>query len=143
LVVVGVSETDAFKVAAAQLVGTPVAMRMVGPRRKRGRGRVPGGALVSYENSTSRTIEGRATTLRRKFKKPMTAEVARWRLAIGRAFLLVLTGRDLVRCASEIRQLAASVGEEQYAEARLLPLLAQHKLSRLPHYLTDVQPEIL
>jgi hypothetical protein len=49
LLVLGVSETDAFKIAMLQLIGRPVAVRTVGPRRKRGRGAVPGGTLVSYE----------------------------------------------------------------------------------------------
>jgi hypothetical protein len=141
LLVLGVSETDAFKIAMLQLIGRPVAVRTVGPRRKRGRGAVPGGTLVSYEDDAR--IEGRVTTLRRKFKKPMTAEIARWRIATVRAILLALTGKDLVRCAGEIRQLAVSVGEEQYADACLLPLLAAKHLSRLPDYLTDVLPETL
>lgn len=141
LLVLGNSETDAFKIATLQFIGRPAAVRTVGPRRKRGRGAVPGGTLVSYEDDSR--IEGRATTLRRKFKKPMTADVARWRRAMGRAFLLALTGKDFVRCAGEIRQLAASVGEEQYAQAQLLPLLAAKHISRLPDYLTDVLPGTL
>jgi hypothetical protein len=138
LLVLSVSETDAFKIAALQLIGTTVAVRTVGPRRKRGRGAVPGGTLVSYADDAR--IEGRATTLRRKFKNPMTAEIARWRMVMGRAFLLTLTGKNSVLAGAKIRELAVSVGEERYADTCLLPLL-KAKFSRLPDYLTDVLAE--
>ena len=121
--VLGTSETDAFKIAAAQIVGVPIGCRTVDPRRKRGRGLVGGGELVNYDNGPT-TIVGKADTLRRKFKRPMSPEERVWRLAMGRAFLLALRGKDWDRCASKIEELAKSVGEAAYAQTVLLPLLA-------------------
>jgi hypothetical protein len=123
LVVLGTSETDAFKVAAAQIVGIPMGCRTVDPRRKRGRGLVGGGVLVNYDNGPT-TIVGKADTLRRKFKRPMSPAERVWRLAMGRTFLLALRGKDWHRCASKIEELAKSVGEAAYAQTVLLPLLA-------------------
>ena len=58
--------------------------RTVDPRRKRGRGLVQGGVLVNYENGST-TIVGKADTLRRKFKRPMSPEEGMWRVAMGHA----------------------------------------------------------
>jgi hypothetical protein len=134
LVAVGVSETGAFEIAAAQLVGEPVEVRLVGPRRKRGRGAVPGGVLVSYE--PRHRLETKAAALRRKYKKPMSAEAGRWRIAMGRAFVLALTAKDKARCAIKIRELAAAVGEHQAAQT----LLASKNLC-LPDFMSDVSAE--
>jgi hypothetical protein len=122
LVVLGISETDAFKVAAAHIVGIPVGSRPVEPQRKRGRGLVQGGVLINYDRKTR--IEGKACTLRRKFKRSTAPEDLVWRVAMGRAFLLALRGNNLNGCASKIEELATSVGEAAYAQAVLLPLLA-------------------
>jgi hypothetical protein len=122
LVVLGVSETDAFKAAAAHIVGIPTGCRTVGSRRKRGRGLVQGGMLINYDRKNR--IEGKAVTLRRKFKQSTAPEELVWRVTMGRAFLLALRGRDLHRCASKIEELAKSVNEAHYAHAQLLPLLA-------------------
>jgi hypothetical protein len=122
LVVLGTSETDAFKIAAAQIVGIPMGCRTVDPRRKRGRGLVQGGELINYDRKIR--IEGKAVTLRRKFKQSTAPEELAWRVTMGRAFLLALRGKDLHRCASKIEELAKSVNEAQYAQAVLLPLLA-------------------
>jgi hypothetical protein len=119
----GTSETDAFKIAAAQIVGIPLGCRTVGPRQKRGRGLVRAGLLVNYDYAST-TIVGKADTLRRKFKRPISPEEHVWRLAMGRAFLLATRAKDLDRCASKINELAEAVGEAQYARAVLLPLLA-------------------
>ena len=81
-----------------------------------------GGVQINYDHKT--TIEGRAVTLRRKFKRPMSPEEGMWRVAMGHAFLLALRGKDLHRCASKIEELAKSVGEAAYAQTVLLPLLA-------------------
>jgi hypothetical protein len=102
LVVLGTSETDAFKIAAAQIVGIPMGCRTVDPRRKRGRGLVGSGVLVNYDNCPA-TIVGKADTLRRKFKRPMSPTERVWRLAMGRAFLLALRGKDWHRCGLEDR----------------------------------------
>jgi hypothetical protein len=123
LVVLGTSETDAFKIAATQIVGILTGFRIVEPWRKRGRGLVQGGVLINYDHGPT-TIDGKADTLRRKFKRPMNHEEAVWRVAMGRAFLLALRGKDLHRCASKIEELAKSMGEEAYARVGLLPLLA-------------------
>jgi hypothetical protein len=128
LVALGVSETDAFKAAAARMVGIPMGCRTVDPRRKRGRGLVQGGVLVNYENGST-TIVGKADTLRRKFKRPMSPEEGMWRVAMGHAFLLAMRGKDLHRCALTIEELAKSVGEVAYAQTVLLPLLAAKILS--------------
>jgi hypothetical protein len=122
LVVLGISETDAFKGAAAQIVGIPTGFRAVDSRRKRGRGLVQSGVLITYAGTT--TIVGKADTLRRKFKRSTVPEDLVWRVTMGRAFLLALRGKDLHRCASKIEGLAKSVGEAAYAQAVLLPLLA-------------------
>ena len=122
LVAMRVSETDAFKIAAVQIVGEVKGFRTVGSRRKRGRGLVQGGVLVNYDRKTR--IEGKACTLRRQFKQSTAPEELVWRVAMGRAFLLALRGKDLTGCASKIEELATSVGEAAYAQAVLLPLLA-------------------
>jgi hypothetical protein len=122
LVVLGVSETDAFKAAAAHIVGVPTGCRTVDPRRKRGRGVVQGGVLINYDRKIR--IEGKAVTLRRKFKQSTAPEDLVWRVTMGRAFLLALRGKDLERCALKIEELAKSVNEAHYAQAELLPLLA-------------------
>jgi hypothetical protein len=140
LVALGVSETDAFKAAAARMIGIPMGCRTVGPRRKRGRGLVQGGVLVNYDNGST-TIVGKADTLRRKFKRPMSPEEGMWRVAMGHAFLLALRGKDLHRCASKIEELAKSVGEAAHAQTELLPLLAARFFP--PDFMPDVQTEIL
>jgi hypothetical protein len=140
LVALGVSETDAFKAAAARMIGIPMGCRTVGPRRKRGRGLVQGGVLVNYDNGST-TIVGKADTLRRKFKRPMSPEEGMWCVAMGHAFLLALRGKDLHRCASKIEELAKSVGEAAYAQTELLPLLAARFFP--PDFMPDVQTEIL
>jgi hypothetical protein len=122
LVTLGVSETDAFKVAAAHIVGIPRGCRTVGPRRKRGRGLVQGGVLINYDRKTR--IEGKAVTLRRHFKQSTAPKEVVWRMAMGRAFLLALRGKDLQRCPSKIMELAKSVNEAQYAQVVLVPQLA-------------------
>lgn len=122
LVAHGTSETNAFRIASAQIVGMPMGLRTIEPRRKRGRGVVSGGVQINYDGKTK--IEGKATTLRRKFKRSMRPEEHVWRVTMGRAFLLALRGKDLHRCASKIEELAKSVGEARYAQAVLLPLLA-------------------
>jgi hypothetical protein len=122
-----VSEGDAFKTAAVQIVGVPMELKTVEPRRKRGRGPVPGGTNIAYDGRGPATIAGKADTLRRKYKRSCPPEVAAWRLAMARGFMLALTGRDRDRCAAEIARLAASVGEASYATAVLLPMLAAKK----------------
>jgi len=122
LVALGVSETDAFKAAAAHIVGIPMGYRTVDSRRRRGRGLVEGGGLINYDRKTR--IEGKAVTLRRKFKQSTAPEELVWRVTMGRAFLLALRGKDLYRCASKIEELAKSVGEVAYAQTVLSPLLA-------------------
>jgi hypothetical protein len=136
LTVLGVSEGDALKTAAAQIVGSPVELRTIGPRRKRGRGSVPGGTVISYDEGAV-TIAGRGDTVRRKYKRSCPPEVAAWRRAMGRAFLLALTGKDPDRCAAKVMELAASVGEAGYAEAALLPMLVTKRFPP-PDFTPDV-----
>ena len=120
----GVSENDAFKVAAAWLIGKPVAGENIGPRRKRGRGAIPAGRSVSYEQRD--VIEGKAATLRKKAKRMESdPQAAAWLVAMSRAHVLALSAvRDQERCAEIIMELAAMVGETGYATDVLLPLLA-------------------
>lgn len=126
----GVSENDAFMTVAAQLIGTAVAEQRVGPRRKRGRGSVPAGVLVSYQRragggGSAASFAGKASTLRRKAKAAeRDAQAVAWRKAMGRAYVLALIGNDHDRCAVIIWELAAQVGEEAHASNVLLPLLA-------------------
>jgi hypothetical protein len=124
LMALGVSENDALKTAAAWLVGKPVAGENVGPRRKRGRGAIPAGRLVSYEDRD--VIEGKAVTLRKKRDRAKSdPEAAAWLVAMSRSHVLALSAiRDPERCAEIIMELAAMVGETGYAEVVLLPLLA-------------------
>jgi hypothetical protein len=129
LVAMGVSEDAAFKIAATQIVGKVVDVQTVRPQRKRRRGAVPAGVLVSYErnnrpNAPTTTINGKAATLRQKAKRMVTAEELGWRLAMARAFMLALKGFDHQRCAAEIMRLAANAGEAGYSRAVLLPLLS-------------------
>ena len=131
LMALGASENDAFKIAAAWVVGKPVAGQDIGPRRKRGRGAIPAGRLVTYERNPlaerPATIEGKAATLRRKAERAEAdPEAVAWRMAMCRAHVLALsaTKDDPERCAEIIMELAAMVGETDYAEEILLPLLA-------------------
>jgi hypothetical protein len=66
----------------------------------------------------------------------MSAEAGRWRIAMGRAFVLALTAKDKARCAIKIRELAAAVGEHQAAQT----LLASKNLC-LPDFMSDVSAE--
>lgn len=126
----GASENDAFAAVAAQLLGQVVAREDVGPRRKRGRGVVGAGTLVTYQRraiggGSAASFAGKATSLRLKAR---TAErdpqAVAWRKAMGRAYVLALTGTDHDRCAAIIVELAAQVGEDDHARDVLLPLLA-------------------
>jgi hypothetical protein len=67
----GASENDAFKRVAALVHGKEVSSHEVAPRRKRGRGFVPGGTSVKYEfdavrGGSAASIVGKASTLRMK-----------------------------------------------------------------------------
>jgi hypothetical protein len=127
LTALGTSETDAFKIAAAQLVGIPVSIETVEPRRKQGRGAIPGGTLVSYDQAAV-SIAGKGDSVRRKFKMSCTQEVAAWRVAMGRAFILTLIGTDTA--PPEVEELAASVGEADYTKRVLLPMITARFYAR-------------
>jgi hypothetical protein len=126
----GVSENDAFTIAATWMLGKPVAAEHVGPRRKHGRGAIPAGWRVEYMRDPlaegSASIEGKAATLRKKAKLAESDPQAKaWRVAMSRASVLALSAtRDSDRCASIILELAEMVGETSYAKDVLLPLLA-------------------
>jgi hypothetical protein len=127
-VALGTSETAAFQIAAMHLLKRrPVHARFVAPRRKRGRGLVPAGLAVSYEDA-DRYIEQKASALRRKFKRKRDADAAivAWRLLMKQAFILALAarrGQDPFRCRLWLRDLTAAAGEEEYGAAFLDPLL--------------------
>ena len=130
MVAFGASEADAFETVAAQMLGQAVACEDVGPRRKRGRGLIAAGTLVSYERratgrGSAASIRGKASTLRRKAKAAeRDPQAVAWRKAICRAYVLALTGNDHDRCAGIIWELAVQVGEEAHARDVLLLLLA-------------------
>ncbi len=128
-IALGASEADAFDTVAAQMLGQAVACEDVGPRRKRGRGLIGAGTLVTYQrragSGSTATFAGKASTLRRKAKAAeRDPQAVAWRKAMGRAYVLALTGNDHDRCAAIIAELAAQVGEDAHARDVLLPLLA-------------------
>jgi hypothetical protein len=126
----GASSNDAFATVAVQMLGEPVAEQDVAPRRKRGRGLIAGGVQITYERraiggGSAATFDGKASSLRRKAKLAETdPQAVAWRKAMGRAYILALTGKDHARCAAIIAELAAVAGEQAYARDVLLPLLA-------------------
>jgi hypothetical protein len=133
----GISETDAYKYAATQIIGHPVEARILPPRRKRGRGLVPGGPAQTYEgpadpggdpDDRALSIERKGAALRRKFKdKHMaTREITAWRRSMKRAFLLVFDTRkeqNPDRCRAQFRRLMTIAHEESYGRNCLGPLL--------------------
>ena len=98
LMALGASSNDAFATVAVQMLGKPVAVRTVGPRRKRGRGLIAGGIQITYQRRAvggAATFDGKASTLRRKAKAAeRDPSAAGWRKAMGRAYVLALAGND-------------------------------------------------
>jgi hypothetical protein len=136
------SENDAFTVAAAELLGTVINTKPVGPRSKRGRGALPAGILATYKRAFRRGgsaahFAGKASTLRKKANKVCTQH-SEWCRAMSRAFVLALHGKDRQFSTLEIMRLAASVGEVGYARDVLLPLLAA-RFYPLPDFMPNVQ----
>jgi hypothetical protein len=131
-IALGVSENDAFMTVAVQMLGAVVASENVGPRRKRGRGLVPAGTLVTYERrvtggGSAATFAGKATTLRLKARgAEQDPQAVAWRTAIGRCYVLAFTAKDHTISASIIWELASLVGEEAQPRDVLLPLLEAH-----------------
>jgi hypothetical protein len=126
----GASEADAFETVAAQMLGQPVACEVVGPRRRRGRGLVGAGTLVTYERrvtggGSAASFAGKASTLCRKAKlAEQDPEAVAWRKAMCRCLVLAFTGNDHAVSAGIIWELAMVAGEQAYARDVLLPLLA-------------------
>lgn len=78
--------------------------------------------LVSKPGAPA-TIAGAASTLRQKAKTNRTPEEAAWLTVMALAFTIVFTATDYDRGAARIRELAASIGEIAYCEAKLIPML--------------------
>jgi hypothetical protein len=138
---IGTSENDAFRAVAALAFGSKVFEEQVPPRRKRGRGAIPGGMLVGYERTAIRggpvgSLIGRADSLRLK-----TPQIARdpkamaWLLQMQAAFALALQAASSAeRCATRILELGRLVVEGKLPEANLLNVLS----AELPDFSTNV-----
>src|SRR4051812_11871258 len=127
LAALGLSEPDSFAFAAAILMGEEVAIEWLpngGARIRYGRVCAPG------EPTT--TILGKADTLRGKAKHrarkgakltPFTRDEMHWRQHMALCIMVVLGAKDEVRCAEKVRQLAAEIGEAEFCESQLIPML--------------------
>jgi hypothetical protein len=75
------------------------------------------------KNSTAGTLEGRAVTLRTKQRRSCTEQEGRWRVAMAKAFTLVLRARDPAAVKLAILAHAISIGEGEFAGRVMLPML--------------------
>jgi hypothetical protein len=112
----GISENDAFRSVAALAFGFQYDVNEVGPRRKPGRGAIPGGLMVTYVRATynlapTTTLLGKATTLRQKgARAKRDPRAMAWLLQMQFWFALALQAASSTeRCASRILELGRSV----------------------------------
>jgi hypothetical protein len=141
----GASENDAFRAVAALAFGRKVSEQQVPPRRKRGRGAIPGGTLVGYERTAVQggaigLLPGRAGSLRLKFSQigQRDPKAMAWLLRMQGAFTMGLTAASSAeRCAARILELGRLVDLGALPEDRLLNVLA----AELPAFSTNVSVE--
>jgi hypothetical protein len=131
LTTLGHSENTAFRAVAVLAFGHKASAEEVAPRRKRGRGVIPGGLLVTYERAARRggatgSLAGRATSLRQKAARiGRDPKAVAWLLQMQAAFTLALQAASSVeRCAARILELGQLVIEGKLAEDRLLTKLS-------------------
>jgi hypothetical protein len=127
----GNTENAAFQAVAALALGSKVSTEEVPPRRKRGRGAVPGGLRVTYERLAHKggaigSLIGRATSLRQKGARiERDPKAMAWLLEKQAAFAMALqTTSSIERCAQRILELGRQVVDGQLAEDRLLNVLS-------------------
>lgn len=80
-------------------------------------------ALKTKRGAKAATPDNKATTLRIKRRRVGSQDEARWRKAMAHAFMLVIGARDRDAVKLRVLQLAASVGEEEYARRVMLPMI--------------------
>lgn len=142
---IGGSENDAFLRASALAFGSEVSAAKVAPRRKRGRGTIPGGVMVTYERAAEKggasgSLVGRATTLRQKAARAGgNPTEAIWLLHMQGAFAMALRAAPAMeRCANRILELGQLVLEGKLDENdMLLDLLS----AELPDLFTNDPPQ--
>ncbi|MET3993345.1 hypothetical protein ABID65_004997 [Bradyrhizobium sp. S3.9.2] len=142
---VGSSENDAFLRACALAFGSEVSAAEVVPRRKRGRGMIPGGVMVTYERAAAKggasgSLVGRATTLRQKAARARGNPTEMiWLLHTQGAFAMALQAAPAMeRCADRILKLVQLVLEGKLAEDDMLLNLLS---AELPDLFTNDQPQ--
>lgn len=130
LIALGVPEPSAFTLAATLLVGRVESLEVESSGRQ---GHV---VLVRDDSSPEKpttSLLGKADTLRGKSKHrprkgvaaPLSDEEAMWRTAMAVCFQLALNPKDRLASEVVIRCSAATVGEAEYAERTILPMLSQ------------------
>jgi hypothetical protein len=135
----GISENDAFRSVAALAFGFQYDAKEVGPRRKPGRGAIPGGLMVTYVRATyqlaaTTTLLGKATTLRQKGARVLRDPSAMaWLLQMQFSFALALEAASPERCATRILELGHEVVARKISEDQLLNVLS----SELPELITS------
>ena len=129
----GTSRKGAVEIAVAAVEGWVIGRN----RKPRGRGLNMLADLYALRSpSRAASIDNRQRELRRKLKRCVTEPIAgRWLAAISQALLLAL-GHTVLRDRSKnigelIVELAASVGEEAFAQTVLLELWRMHGQLRI------------
>jgi hypothetical protein len=127
----GNSENAAFLAVAALTFGSKVSAQEVAPRRKPGRGAIPGGLQVTYERpvysgAATTTLAGRATSLRQKARRVGSdPKGMAWLLQMQSAFTLALQAASSAeQCATRILELGQQVVEGKLAQDALLNVLS-------------------
>jgi hypothetical protein len=88
----------------------------------------PGLIKTNWLETTKRgaraaTIEGRAVTLRKKYRCNRSSEEANWLFMMGKCFQIVFKAVGQEGAKARILELAASVGEGKYAQEVLWRML--------------------
>ncbi|WP_139234112.1 hypothetical protein [Methylobacterium pseudosasicola] len=126
LQLLGLTEKSSFDLVAALIVGRETASNITADGRVK----------VQYESalpgSPSVTILGKSDTIRGKSKlrarkgsepKYLATDDANWRLKMALAFAATFSAKDPNSGTNLICQLTSEIGETEYAEAVLLPML--------------------
>jgi hypothetical protein len=145
--VTDVSENGAFLVAAALAFGWKMKTEDRGPRRKPGRGSIPGGVWTVYERALSGsgwgTLRGRATSLRQKASRiEAGSDSAKWLKFMVDWLITALrpvNGSSLEQRATRFVELANQVNAEKITEDQLR--LDVMGLARLPDLFTNDPPQ--
>jgi hypothetical protein len=73
--------------------------------------------------ATAATLDGRASTLREKQRRCRSPEEANWRRAMSSCFKVALHPRDRLRAKAGVLTLATVVGEGDFAQRVLWPMI--------------------